>query len=266
MNRITLLLADARLVLAVLLTCFTAWTPAQAFLLIKHEGATDPLTEGFPAASSAFGQTFTTNALTPDGSTGFNAWEIKSDSPYVGGGGLSSFAVYIHNWSPSELASISTLPRLVQMRLRVVDPNDVVDSGMQAGWSFGGKEYYVGFGSAANGDPIVGLGSTFTSYPQQYTVTGAAGQYVLYELKDYDADGTFRLFANGFDTGLNTSGASSSQNRVFFGDGDASAGAFGHANWNLLLIDVPEPTSAALAGLGLLVLLRKRRSTVFGGR
>jgi len=217
-------------------------------LLIKHEGATNPGTEGFTFFG---GGSFTNTAVSPDGATGFDAWKLQSG---VG----SSFAFQNHTWTPSELTSISTLPRLVQMRLRVVDANDAVDPGMLAFWSFSGKEYFVAFGSNASGDPIVGLGATFTSYPQQYTVTGAAGQYVLYELTDYDADGTFRLLVNRTDTGLDFAGTTSVETRIGFGDGSGAGGHNGNANWNLFLVDVPEPSAAALAAIGALFLLRRR--------
>lgn len=250
MNRIAFSLVSTRVALVALLLCFAAATPARAALLIKHEGATNPNTEGFTFFGGS--GSFTNTPVAPDGSTGFNAWKIHSADG-------ASFAFQTHTWTPSELTSISTLPRLVQMRLRVVDPNDAVDAGMLAFWSFSGKEYFVGFGSNASGEPIVGLGDNFFSYSQQYTVTGAAGQYVLYELTDYDTDGTFRLFVNRIDTGLQFSGTTSTETRAGFGDGSGSGGHNGHANWNLFLLDVPEPSAVALIGVAGMVLLWRRR-------
>jgi hypothetical protein len=199
-----------------------------------------------------------TNALAPDDGTGVNAWQTLTPTTSP-----TAFAAYVHDWSAGESNTLVQLGWALHARLRVTTTNDAADGGMQVEFAVAGKGYAIDFGSDASGNPVVGLapptGNEFTLPTSTSTLSGLGGQYVTYSLIDTNHSGTFRLFANGADTGLSTTGFSTTESRVYFGDGTGTSAQNGGANWNLVLVEVPEPSMMALGTIGLLALAHKWR-------
>jgi len=223
------------------LACLSGMTATHGALIASHTGLNDPSTEGFVLSDSS------AVAGPVSGDMGLDAWSVDSTGGY-----------YNHRFTvgAAEVTDANSNGWLLSMTLRLVDAPDAMDFGVSADYVSSGGIFRIGFGTQADGDPIVGLDtdSGVTLFEFEGGGTGYHNYQIHYDPTTGSAtlsiDGTVRL--SGW-TGR-TGPAPSLLNFGSYGPG--------HANWNeFTFSSVPEPGAAVLAGIACgLGAMRRRRS------
>lgn len=235
-------------------------TTAHAAATLLHEGANNPTTEGWTAFASA-------NALTSAGpvlndlGTGLDAWSVDDTSS-----AFDTLRYYNQLIAPAEVAIGASAGWRLSVNLRIVDaPDELVTV---AGFGLAGtisalyrdatRDWYLGFGSEADGDPIVRLpgGSTFT-------MAGGGSGYHLYELVFDPSAGSADFFIDGVERVSNVVGSitSATHNSVLWGAAtspDDGTGNFNYVRFANSPAPIPEPSVALLVGAGLALLAARR--------
>lgn len=214
-------------------------TASQGALIASHTGSNDPTTEGFLLSNN----TAVAGPITGD--LGKSAWAVDSAGGY-----------YNHRFQMDAAAETdaNTNGWNLTMTLRLVDIPDAMDFGVYADYASSAGIFQIGFGTQADGDPIIGLNtdSGFTTFAFEGGGAGYHTYQIIYNPAiggaSLSIDGTVRL--SGW-----TGRTGSAPPLVNFGSYDT-----GHANWNeFTFSSVPEPTSGMLAGIACCVLAVSRR-------
>jgi hypothetical protein len=206
--------------------------------MVFHSGANDPTTEGFGLSLASASVGPVTNDL------GMNAW-----STTVALNGL--YASYHETFTSQQTAQLAGQDLALSLELRVVavDPNAM----SSVVFGSGSNEYYMFFGSKTNGDPFVKIGS------QSYTLNGAGSTYNYYQLLYNVTSDTTDLYVNGVDRIPDvTHSVYSGLGVLDFGSGQQAGPA--QVNWNLISLNVPEPSVSVflVLGGGALFYLRRK--------
>ena len=227
-------------------------SPIMGELIVQHIGAADPTTEGWvdQGGSQPVGPIF--------GDMGFDAWSIDDSSTALG-----SSRAYSHQLTGSQLSGAMASGWQLSTRLRVIDIPDSLDFSVTVGLSAASVNYYMAFGSQADGDPIVQLVEGFSSpntLGPSYALEGSGGGYHHYEMRFDPLSGTADLFVDGIerisDYGGNTINAGSSL--VQFGAAQSNSTGHGHYNF-VQFSTVPEPSSTVLFLVGSCLLTVRNR-------
>jgi len=229
--------------------------PAQGAMVVTHTGANDPTTEGF-----AFNNPSSTNsasALTPDGTTGLDAWQIVDNDSGAG----NAFILYEHTLTGSQLTDATNDGWRLSAKVRVPNADTPASSATAFDFFFDGEFFRVALGSTSDGDTLVEVLNSSGAFDNVDTLTGLDYHDIVLEF-DPVADEVDLLIDNtpAADNlaGFNPSG-SPPPGRLRFGS--LSSTDTGTGNWNQVQFAIV-PTPAALpAGLGLmsLMMLRRRR-------
>lgn len=201
----------------------------QGTMITLHSGYNDPTSEGFNLGLASTSVGPVTNDL------GMNAWTTA-----VPTNGL--YALYSEGLSANQTALLSGQNWVLSLNLRVVG----VDTSGRTWVNFGSgsDEFSISFGAGTNGDPFVQIGH------QSYTLNGVGSTYNNYQLV-YDATSDMAdLYIDGVDRISDVTHTSllESAGALYFGSGTQAGPA--QANWNLISLNVPEPSSAAVLLLG----------------
>ncbi|MCG8587264.1 MAG: PEP-CTERM sorting domain-containing protein [Pirellulales bacterium] len=236
----------------------TASIVQAAQIIALHSGDTNPTTEGWTRKPG--GVPIVEGPVANDaGFGGLSAWNINDNSTAGG-----STLIYTTTTTASQMDNAAEFGWILSMRVRVVDTPDAVDYSVYGGYSTTAaaldRRFLIQLGSDSAGDPIVrleGLSAT--------TLTGLGNGYHLYELI-YDPDaGSADLFVDGVETISNYTGAANPLNFARVGWGGAQSDTIGSGNYNLVsfAILIPEPSTMALLGFGVvgLAVLRPNRSS-----
>ncbi|MBY0399071.1 hypothetical protein K2X89_02170 [Myxococcota bacterium] len=252
-------------VLSVLILVAGMARSAAAELSVLHWGYLDPATEGWtPAVGTA--ASVTTSSVFSDLGSGLHAWAVVDNSTVPG-----STLAYDRVIPPTEIALGQTAGWRLSVRVRVVDvPDELISvagfglaSTIAATYRDATRDWYLGFASDANGDPILRLpdGTTFT------LVGGGSGHH-LYELvydpvstsADLFVDNVERVSnivanANPFATGIVRWGALTSL--------DDGRGHFNLVRFANSPLPLPEASMSAawIAGIALLAGLGRRSTS-----
>jgi hypothetical protein len=220
----------------------TAVVPAlgQSTFVIQHTGATDPVTEGFQNLGPGSGYPVINDM-------GHNAWATPGIS------NLSVFYKYV--LTPQQQAESAGADWILSANLRITTTNAFPIFSLNLEGYNGG--YGLGFGSASNGDQYVEYAPGSSG-----RVTLPGSNYNDYELR-YDASAeAVSLWINGIEYANNIF---TNQHATYLQEVGWMSGYYdsqnASANWNLLSLTIPEPSSSAviLLGSGVLVFVLKRR-------
>jgi hypothetical protein len=225
------------------------------FIIGPHSGSTDPATEGFTFFTAAPAPT--TGPLTPDGSTGFNAWQITTTG-FTSQGSYASGA-----FTGSQLSDIANNGYVLSLRARPIknsaqawSPGTPIamataDVGLNASTRF-----TIALSLNGSGDTVVTLASSVSSGGPggsvltpgtSFTLTGDSGSYHFYQLDYNGTTGLADLFIDGIDEHTAYAGHSSFASNFGLAFG---ADSFAEGNFNLVELtssaSVPEPASLTL--------------------
>jgi hypothetical protein len=211
----------------------------QGDILVQHSGSVNPTNEGFALSVGGSGTTIV-GPVTND--LGMNAWT-------VGGGNVITYS-----------QSLTPIP--IQDWTLLIDVH-VTQSGGGNGappnnfvlLDAGGEFFQLNFGTDSSGNATVRTGTT----PGPTIALNATGSvYNNFQL-DYNAVAdTAALWVNGTEVVDGISGTPAFSGwKIYWGTGQAGPS---QANWNLVSLSVPEPSSAALIllGSGALFYLRRK--------
>lgn len=215
------------LIAALLLAALTNVGADEA--VVRHEGGTDPRTEGFSFADGL--PTGSVGTVTDDHG-GHDAVFIDDN-----GQGESNYVF--------DLGATATLRRKVhrgrfngwvlRTRLRVAEADDNLDTGVRVEFSDGETRWQLRFGSDETGRPVVGLGQHGSEPLARSLVDDPDGGYHLYELRfdpkrqaaDLRVDGVKRLTDyKGFPVG---------SLQVRFGSNNSPTG---HGRYSLVALEI----------------------------
>lgn len=164
-------------------------SPAVAEEIISHDGASDPVSEGF------------TDDLQGVSLSGPVLGDLGLDAYAVGGTGMQRFGT--GNFDAATRAALLDRGWRMRVRLRVAaapDERGLVAVNLE---NVGGRRYDMNFGLDANGDTFVRLNQTIVTNPQltgvgpTHTLVGSGSTYHEFELV-YDPDaGSADLFVDG---------------------------------------------------------------------
>jgi hypothetical protein len=210
----------------------------QGTLIVQHSGATDPVTEGFQNLGPGSGYPVINDM-------GVNAWGTP--------GMPNQYVWFKYALTPQQQAASAGADWILSADLRITTTNSFPSLALSMD-SYGAA-YGLEFGSDSNGDQYVIYGSGSTDH-----VILPGSTYNDYQLR-YDASAdSVSLWINGVEYANNifTNQPDTYLVDVGWGGGDA----FGQnplANWNLVSLTIPEPSSAALflLGGGALIYIRR---------
>ena len=242
------------LLVVVVATTWFICSTTKAEILVQHLGSTDPETEGWALTNTGVDAS-SIGALTPD--TGYeDAWMFNDDS-------ASARAYYLNDLTTTQMETLdwSNVDWQLDARLRVTSYDTMdyrcptVHFVTPGAYNETGKDFIMDFGADAEGNAIVQL----TGLSGTNTITLDSGSYHDYSLR-YDAStGTASLYIDGSGTAAlsgytgSTKHSGYSATTSFVRFGSTSTGSIGGANYSLVQFSVvPEPSTAALLGLGVL--------------
>jgi hypothetical protein len=241
-----------------------ASSEARADYLFQHTGANDPTTEGWTRFGPFTGG-ITFGPVFDDLGQGIRAWSVDDNSPIDG-----SYAQYRQSLTVAQSLLASTGWEF-SLGLRVVDVPDNVDGSVYGEVYIGGHYFLMVFGSKPSGDPVVRLASGIsgnTIFGTDYSLDGYGAGYHDYRLAfdpmksgvSLSVDGN--LIAQDFQGFADTHAPS-----VGWGGGQSATlgeGRFNSVTFSAGASQVPEPSSFALASVGLICLVaathRRRRA------
>jgi hypothetical protein len=195
---------------------------ANGQVIVRHNGSTIPLSEGWSTYGSGLGRI--SDGPIDDG--GIPAWFIYDDDAIVNGSTLG----YQITPTASDLMTAGNRGWALSARLRVVDVNDTPDYSVFVEFANGYRRYIMSFGSDAAGSPIVRL-STDGGF-LVHSLPGSGSTYHLYELAFVPAMGSAVLLVDGVITVTGYTGMSGNLTRVAWGGGQSSS--TGRAHYNLV--------------------------------
>lgn len=146
-----------------------------ASIIVLHQGATDPTSEGFVIAQLP-------NALPPSSygpvfdDQGHDAYFIIDNDK----GKKETNINYL--LSEEELSKVED-GWILSTKLRILDSNDILDAGVRVEFGNGLTRYTLVFGSTENNKPLVAITDRGSARPiETYTVDDTNGGYHLYEM------------------------------------------------------------------------------------
>ena len=208
----------------------------QGTLIVQHSGATDPVTEGFQNLGPGSGYPVINDM-------GVNAW--------VTPGATNQHVGFLYFLTPQQEAASAGASWILSADLKIATTNSPADFLLYMDGSIG-----LNFGSDSNGDQYVIYGPGSAG-----RVTLPGSNYNDYQLR-YDASAeAMSLWINGAEYANNiyTNEHDAYLYEVGWGGG-VDGGLNPLANWNLVSLTIPEPSSAALVllGGGTLFYLRRK--------
>jgi len=221
-------------------------TGAQA-AVITHSGANDPVGEGWTKNAGA---NTSASALSPDGTTGKDAWQVVDNGTQSG-----EFHLYEFTLSATQLTAATNQGWELSATLRLPTSDQTTDEGVSFDFGFGGKTYRAMFGTTSGGDTQVSVKGDSDS---DATLTGLGYHNYLFAFDPVTDQVSFSI--DGVEQDAEVVGFTGGvDSRIRFGSlGSTETGT---GNWNAVSFAIV-PTPAALpAGLGLmsLMMLRRRR-------
>ena len=211
---------------ATMLLLFTISAPANAGTFIQQKGNTNPLTEGWEKYTAS-GVYPTSSSITNDLGTGIDAWSVNDSTSNVGA--LGGYAQYITTCQVNEA---KTNGWRLKAKVRVVDPNSSFSNGVF--YRDGQKTYQIQFSSTPNGDPTATLVTSADGKGINYTLTGGANAYHLYELVMPPNGTTAKLLIDGVERISSYSGLNLIVDKPLIFLGATSSYATGNVNYNLV--------------------------------
>ena len=235
--------------LALATFCATAVGPAlgQGTMIIQHSGATDPLTEGF------VGQAFGGSPVFND--AGVNAWATPSST--------NSHCNYGYFLSSQQQIETTGANWTFSVDVRVATKHISTDRvAFYAGLDISSEGYYgLLFDSTPTGDPDEVYLSVNSGPTNIVNLNGAGSTYNNYQLIYNASADMASLWINGVEYADAISPLEPDHGVQSVYWGSEGGPTFEQANWNLVSLTIPEPSSAAvfLLGSGVLVYVLKRR-------
>lgn len=233
---------------------------AQATTVLVHTGASNPVTEGWINSTGTGGAT-TAGSVINDLGSGFDAWAVDDNST-----AFDTNLFYLQNLTAAQIAEGNSAGWRLSLRVRVVNTPDgfvnvggALFSAVSAMYRDGSRDWYLGIGSQADGDPVVRMpGGT------SYSLEGGGSGYHLYELVYNPAVTSASLFIDGTELASGLVGAATSQTRVLFGA--STSPDAGQGNYNLVrfatsqaaIVPVPAAQLLLVSALGVLTAFRRR--------
>jgi hypothetical protein len=201
----------------------------QEALLFQHSGANNPTSEGFtgPNPSTSIGPV--------TGDLGMNAWKTAVSNNVI---------IYNYSLTSQQLSELTGSDCIMSLTLRVTQSD--LFGNTYASFVVNSEAFQLRFGAETNGDPIVFFGSSLAPL---LVLNGTGSTYNNYQLRYGAATDTASLWVNGIEqiSSINGPTGYGPGGGVFWGE--SQAGPSG-ANWNLVSLSVPEPSSMALILLG----------------
>jgi hypothetical protein len=212
----------------------------QGTVVIQHNGATDPTTEGFGLHPNNGGG----SAKPVFGDLGVNAWQITISN--------NSQLVYIYSLTQPQQSEIAGSDWILSFTLRDLRPTPVPNDFVQL-LGTSSELLGVAVGSKTNGDPYLWGGTSL------FTLNGGGAGYHNYEIVYAAATDTASLWVDGTEEVSNfLSHLSRAGGITGLQWGETQSGPSG-ANWNLVSLEiVPEPSVISLICLGSGVLIYVR--------
>lgn len=239
-----------------------------ATTVFLHQGALNPIAdEGWSNITSANAST-TAGPVFNDLGSGYDAWSVDDNST-----ALDTVRMYYEDLTAAQVAEGTTAGWRLTARLRIVNLSDgfatVAGFGLSSAVSVFYRDavhdWYLGFGSQADGDPILRLPNN-NGAGALIALEGAGSGYHLYELVYDPLALSADLFVDGLEVASNLVGNSTTggQRRVAWGA--STSPDAGQGNYNLVRFAtsnaayvVPVPMPAVLLASALVPLLRLRR-------
>ncbi len=214
----------------------TAW----AAVVVQHTGLNDPGTEGWSSSAAVPPTGVTVGPLADDDGSGLDAWQIADNT----GGGRY---YYFQSPSSSEASTAMLTGWRLDVRLRVPDSGDTPDGSYinfsEPGTS-GARDYFLDFGSDANGHLLIDLEG------QPTVEVGSGGYHLVSMLYDPASPGVVDVYVDGVLAATDYSGRGKpsvfgTSSLIRFGA--VSTPGVGTVNYNWLqMTTIPEPSSAAV--------------------
>ena len=200
--------------------------------IILHQGATDPVTEGFTysGAPDAVGPVY--------GDLGLDAWRTSV---------TTNLSRYTQLLTPEQQAQATGADWIMSATLRVVQTADYTRGNTWLAFYAGNASFPLDFGADSNGDPFVNFGNS--SGTPRFVLAGAGSTYHNYQLRYSTTSGIADLWVDGVERFTGISGLSGFSGwGLFWGELQGGNSA---ANWNYISFEIiPEPSSLALLGCG----------------
>jgi len=188
-----------------------------------HQGANDPVNvEGWTQVKC--GSAIPAGPLQTNG---VDSWMVNDNS-------TAGYMTYLGTPTADQASRASSQGWSLKANLLAVNTNDALDAAIDFDYSDGTKVYYLGFGSTAVGDPIVGWWNGSAWYAS-YTNQGGAGQYHLYDLRYIPGQGV-NLYVDGKLALSGYAGCSTTLKRVQWGANEntgTGAGHYSHVSWSI---------------------------------
>ena len=234
--------------LTLLSASFALSSIGSAALLYQYKaspGSPDPATQGWTDPASNAG--ITVGGINDSGTP---AWFVNDQSTTFG-------ASYNVTPTAADITATNSLDWKLSITLREVNPSDAPNGALVYLFRNGTKSYQMHFGSTALNEPIVVLADGVgTGTGATYTLPGGSG-YNTYDLTYSQSAGSAALSVNGNPVLSGYTGFTTTQFLLAWGSG--AGPDTGQGNYaSVSLSTVPEPTTALLGSLGLLVFAFRR--------
>lgn len=250
-----------KLIATILTTSITCIMPAYAIVSFSHQGAIDPVAQGWTANPPENG--VTVGPVQNDSVGNLDAWEIDDNSSTIGQGGGGSYSMNLPTGMGYNTWVLTANVRIVEGIETLMGNNHNSNRLLVR---LEDRRYDIEFGDQLDGDPIIflNIGTEFVDGKIAVPIENAGNGYHSYEMiydplsqsVDISVDGSI-VYSNynGF------SFTSADSPAVVFGGGSTTG--TGHVNWNSVQFSaIPETSSIVLVGIiGLFVVVKMRRST-----
>ena len=248
---------------AALMACALG-SAAQAATLYVHEGAANPVTEGWSAHTGTGGGT-TASAVYKDAVSGFEAGAVGDNAT-----AYDAVRYCYESLTEAQTDEGNLAGWRLSLRLRIVNVPDGftsvsgfgLASTIAATYRDGVRDWYLGFGTQADGDPLIRLPNNNAT---PWAFEGGGSGYHLYELLYDPSLGSADLFIDGIERVSNIIANTSvySGRSVLWGattSPDTGEGRFSSVRFETAPAVVPVPAAMWLLGsaLGSLAALRRR--------